>query len=202
METTRNRKIGAAAVAVVALAGVGTALAASKLNGHSASASGLRPGGFATGPQQGGTPGQGFGRTDGYGFGFRNGGGPGRFGFGGPGGGLSAAATYLGLSQTQLFSQLQSGKTLAQIANATSGKSASGLIDAMVAQQKSELEAAVKAGRITQALADRVEANLKQRVTDIVNGSFGSRGRGFGPSGRGFGPPPSHGSTPTPGGTL
>src|ERR1051325_3590178 len=153
METTRNRKIGAAAVAVVALAGVGTAVAASKLNGHSGTANGLRPGGFATGPQQG----QGFGRPDGYGFGFRDGG-RGRFGFGGPAGDLSAVATYLGLSQTQLFSELQSGKTLAQIANATSGKSASGLIDAMVAQQKSDLDAAVKAGRITQALADRIEA--------------------------------------------
>jgi hypothetical protein len=201
METTRNRKIGAAAVAVVALAGVGTAVAASKLNGHSSTANGLRPGSFAAGPQQGAAPGQGFGRPDGYGFGFRDGG-RGRFGFGGPAGGLSAAATYLGLSRAQLFSRLQSGKTLAQIADATSGKSASGLIDALVAQQTSELDAAVKAGRITQALADRVEANLKQRVTELVNGSFDFRGRGFGPPGGGFGSPPTQGSGPTPSGTL
>jgi hypothetical protein len=197
MATTRNRKIGAAAVAVVALAGVGTAFAASKMNGHSGSSNAFRPGGVGAGA------GQQFGRPNGYGpgSGFRNGG-PRGFGFRGPGGGLSAAASYLGLTQTQLFADLQSGKTLAQIANATSGKSVSGLIDAMVAQQKSDLDAAVKAGRITQALADRVESSLKQRVTEMVNGSFGGgfRGRGFGPPGGGSGS--GSGAPPTAPGTL
>jgi hypothetical protein len=187
MNTSTNRKLGAIAVAVVALVGVGAAVAASKLNGGSHTAS-AAPGAFRAAPNQGsqnqGIPNGPFGnRTDGDGSGR---------GFGGRGfGGLSAAASYLGLSQQQLFAQIQSGKTLAQIANSTSGKSASGLIDAMVAEQKSNLDAAVKSGRITQAMATQIESNLKSRVTAMVNGDFGP-GRG----GRGFGPPGGFNGTP------
>ena len=119
------------------------------------------------------------------------------FGLGRPGGSFTAAATYLGISQTQLFTDIRSGKTLAQIANSTSGKSASGLIDAMVAAEKTELDAAVKSGRITQAMADQIEANLKARVTQMVNNGFGRfGGRG---GGNGFGSPPS--TPPTLGGS-
>ena len=62
-----------------------------------------------------------------------------------PGDDLAAAATYLGISQSTLQSDLQSGKTLAQIADATSGKSASGLIAALVTQEESELQSRVTA---------------------------------------------------------
>jgi hypothetical protein len=64
---------------------------------------------------------------------------------GGPGGpgGLDAAATYLGTTADALRTQLQSGKTLAQIANATSGKSAAGLIDALVADARTHITAEV-----------------------------------------------------------
>ena len=183
MESTKNRKLGAIAVAVVALVGVGAAVAASKLHGSSHTTNVTAAGGA-------------FGRPDDGGYGFRGDGfrgGDRGFGLGGPMGGLSAAASYLGLSQQQLFTDLRSGKTLAQIANATSGKSASGLIDAMVAQQRSTIDVAVKAGRISRALADRIEANMKSRVTAMVNGEFG---RGFGGHG-GFGPPGGFGSPPS-----
>jgi hypothetical protein len=107
--------------------------------------------------------------------------GPG-FGHHGPGD-IGAAATYLGTTPAALLQQLMGGKTLAEIANATSGKSAQGLIDALVAQEKSELADAVKAGRLTQAQADTIAAGLTQRVTDLVNGTFPMRGdrphRGF-----------------------
>jgi hypothetical protein len=101
----------------------------------------------------------------------------------GPGDDLAAAASYLGIQVDALVSQLQSGKTLAQIADATSGKSAAGLIDALVAHEKQELADAVKAGRLTQAQADQIAATLQQRFTDLVNGTFpkhGPRGGGFG----------------------
>ena len=61
----------------------------------------------------------------------------------GPGPELAAAATYLGISGDTLRSDLQSGKTLAQIADATSGKSASGLIDALVAADTTRITALV-----------------------------------------------------------
>jgi hypothetical protein len=116
-------------------------------------------------------------------------GGPG-FGHGGPGGGddLAAAATYLGLSQAALVTQLQSGKTLAQIADATAGKSTDGLVAALVAHEQDELAQAVKDGRLTQAQADQLTAGLTARFTAMVNGT-GFHG---GPHGSGGPPPPAH----------
>jgi hypothetical protein len=61
--------------------------------------------------------------------------------------GLDAAATYLGTTAEALRTQLQSGKTLAQIANATSGKSAAGLIDALVADARTHITAEVNGTR-------------------------------------------------------
>jgi polyhydroxyalkanoate synthesis regulator phasin len=95
---------------------------------------------------------------------------------------LDAAADFLGLTESQLRDELADGKTLAQVAR-DHGKSVDGLIDAMVAEAKSHLDDAVAAGRITQAQADAVLADLKQRITDRVNnGTF----RGFGPGFRDF----------------
>ena len=184
MLATRNRKLAAIAVAVVALVGVGTAIAASTLHSGSSSPSATdSTGNRAKEPRSSDNGGRGFGlgrRDDGGGF-----------GFGRPGGSLSAAATYLGVSQTQLFADLRAGKTLAQIASSTSGKSASGLIDAMVAAQRSDLESAVQSGRITRAMADQIEAAMKSRVTQLVDGGFGG---GLGRGGR-LGPPAQ---SPTP----
>jgi hypothetical protein len=174
MRISKNGKWGILAVVAVALVAAGAAYAATQFHGSS-TASPRGPFGGGAGPGFVPRTGSGFGGGDGDrgGFGFRR-----------PGGGLSAAATYLGLSESELFQQLQSGKTLAQIANGTSGKSAAGLIDAMVEAQQSEIDAAVNAGMMTQAMADQITANLKARVTTMVNGSFGP-GRGF----RGFGRP-------------
>ncbi|MEA2140912.1 MAG: hypothetical protein QOC91_1011 [Solirubrobacteraceae bacterium] len=58
---------------------------------------------------------------------------------------LAAAAAYLGISPAQLTGELGSGKTLAQIADATAGKSAAGLTEALIATRKALLtSAAVK----------------------------------------------------------
>ncbi len=109
-------------------------------------------------------------------------------GRGGPHGGLDAAATYLGLSESNLMTQVQSGKTLGEIADATAGKSKAGLIAALVADEKSHLAQAVKDGRLTQAQADAMSANIETRVTDLVNGTLPPR-----PDGHrlGDGPPPA-----------
>lgn len=102
----------------------------------------------------------------------------------GPSDELEAAATYLGTTTANLETQLQAGKTLAQIASATSGKSTAGLIAALVAAEKTEIAAAVKANKLTQAQADAITANLQQRFTDLVNGVHPNRGPG-GPHGFG-----------------
>jgi hypothetical protein len=178
--SSRNRKLGAIAVAIVALAGVGTAYAASQL--HSGSKNAASSGGTFAGGRSFSLPPANNGDGNGNGFDGRGGGRGFGGGFGGPAGSFSAAASYLGISETQLFTDIRSGKTLAQIASSTSGKSTAGLIAAMVAAQKSQLDAAVKSGRITQAMATQIEANTKSRITQMVNGGFGRFGGrgGFG----------------------
>jgi hypothetical protein len=131
------------------------------------------------------------------------GGGPGfGHGFGGPGGGrggpgffhegLDGAASYLGLSEAQLRSKLESGKTLAQIAK-DQNKSVDGLKDALVKDTQDKLDQGVKDGRLTKAQEQKIISGLKQHVDDLVNGKmperprFGFR-RGFGPGDR-QGPP-------------
>ena len=109
--------------------------------------------------------------------------GGGHFGHhGGPA--LDAAATYLGLTEAKLRTQLESGKTLAQVAKAQD-KSVDGLIAALKADAKQKLDAAVKAGRLTQAQETRMLADLDQRLGDFVNGKLmGRHQRGFDGPGR------------------
>lgn len=160
MDTSRNIRLAAAGALVVALAAAGAALGAAKLKGGTHTGSAGPPGTFVS-----------------SGSGSSSSADPRPWHrFGGPGGplgrhgeGLGAAATYLGISQSDLLSQLRSGKTLAQVANATSGKSAGGLVDALVADANAHLAQAVKDGRLAQAQADRMQQDLKERITDRVN---------------------------------
>jgi polyhydroxyalkanoate synthesis regulator phasin len=101
--------------------------------------------------------------------------------------GLDAAASYLGLTEEQVRTELESGKTLAQVAEAH-GKSVDGLVDALVTDFKTKLDAAVKAGRVTQEKANQILQDVRQRVTAHVNGELRERFRRGGPSI--FAPPP------------
>lgn len=99
-------------------------------------------------------------------------------GFGHHGGGLDGAADYIGITGEQLRAELESGKTLAQVAKAH-GKTADGLIAAMVAAEQKELDAAVTSGRITKAQEDQMVSNLKARITELVNRTGPPQGPGF-----------------------
>lgn len=115
-------------------------------------------------------------------------GGPGGMGPGGMGGmgrgmhgafaGPEELAKILGISVDDLHSKLQAGKTLAQIA-AEKNISKATLIDKLVDAAKAGLATAVKDGRITQAQADQVAADLTTRITTMVDQS----GMGMGPMG-------------------
>ena len=129
-------------------------------------------------------------------------GGRGHGGFGGPGrhGGfahigmsLTAVATYLGLTEAELRTELASGKTLAQIAKAE-GKSVDGLKAKLKAETKAKLDAAVKAGRLTQAQADALLTRMTERLGDMIEGKLGSGGHHGGP---GLGGPPPAGAAPS-----
>ena len=80
----------------------------------------------------------------------------------------AAVASYLGLSETELRTQIESGKSLAQIAT-TQGKSAEGLKAAILAEAKSQLDEAVAAGKITAAQAKAMLAELTSHIDDLVN---------------------------------
>ena len=107
--------------------------------------------------------------------------------------GLEAAAKYLGMTEAALRTQLQNGKTLAQVAK-DRNKSVDGLVTALVAEKKARIEQAVKDGHLTRAQADELVARMKEHVTAMVNGRFERRREHhFGPLGpRG---PPESGSS-------
>lgn len=81
---------------------------------------------------------------------------------------LAAAAKALGMTEAELRTQLQGGKSLAAVAKAQN-VSVDTLITALVDAAKAQLATAVKDGRITQARADEIAATLKDRITKQVN---------------------------------
>src|SRR4051794_7643648 len=127
MSPSRNRQLAVVAVAAVASIAAGAAYAATKLHSSPRGAANAPPVGrvFASSSSSTTTP----PRFDGD-----HHGGPGHH----HGDELAAAASYLGLTQAELLTQLQSGKTLAQVADGTSGKSKAGLIDALVKAETAE----------------------------------------------------------------
>lgn len=102
--------------------------------------------------------------------------GPGMGRHGGHGGpGLDAAASYLGLTEAELHAQLEAGKTLADVAKAK-GKTVDGLVAALVSSAKTRIAADVQAGRLTQAQADAMTADLQARITEMVNSTHAGHG--------------------------
>jgi hypothetical protein len=96
----------------------------------------------------------------------------------------SVAAKAIGITESALTTELGTGKTIADVAKAHN-VTVQTVIDALVADGKDELAAAVKAGTITQAQADAESANVLARVTAQVNGTFGPGGPGDGHRGMG-----------------
>jgi hypothetical protein len=105
-------------------------------------------------------------------------GGPG-FGHHGPGHGaggagllagevLKTAASYLGIPLATLQADLKSGKTLAEEATAK-GKDPKDLIQKLTDAAKSNLDAAVAAGWLTEAQATRLLDASTKAITDLVN---------------------------------
>lgn len=82
---------------------------------------------------------------------------------------LQPALAYLQLDLRGLIAQLRSGKTLAAVAVAQ-GKTAAGLVDAVVASVKTQLDARVTAGKLTAAAETAFLATLQTNVAKLVNG--------------------------------
>lgn len=115
-------------------------------------------------------------------------------GFGGPGGRhggmgglraggpavMAAVARALGLTEQQLMTELQAGKTIVQLAQAK-GVTTLSLHAAAVAALKTVLAAEVTAGRLTQTQADQ----MVQQAQADANFGLTPGGPGFGRGGRG-----------------
>jgi hypothetical protein len=99
--------------------------------------------------------------------------------------GVTAAdlSNFLGITTQQLSTELRSGKTLAQVAQAH-GKTTDQLKTFIHDQIKTKLDAAVKNGQITQAQEDARLANIDTQIDAMINGQAGGCFGGFG--GRGM----------------
>ncbi|MEZ5139777.1 MAG: hypothetical protein R2711_13740 [Acidimicrobiales bacterium] len=116
-------------------------------------------------------------------------GGPGRGGPGGRGPGLDAAAEALGVTADELRTELQDGKTLADVAEAK-GVDQQTVIDAMVADLKAHLDEEVASGEHTQEEADQRLADATERITTMVTEGMPAGG----PGGHGPGAPDDGGN--------
>lgn len=82
---------------------------------------------------------------------------------------VAAAARYLAVGEAHLRAELRSGRTLAQIASSTGGRSAAGLTDALVRSRRQRLEAELSNGKITASQERLALASLRGRVTNEIN---------------------------------
>jgi hypothetical protein len=81
---------------------------------------------------------------------------------------LNAAVTYLGVDRATIVAGLTSGQSLAQIATAH-GKTADGLVAALLAPAKLKLDAAVAAGHLKADREATLLTKLQTALTTIVN---------------------------------
>ncbi len=102
-----------------------------------------------------------------------------RFGGGALRAGVTAAAQYLGVTETALRGDLRSGKSLAEIAGSTPGKSVAGLKAAVIAAVRARLDSAVSSGRITSAQEQQRLAALSSRIDSLLTRTSGA-GPGLG----------------------
>jgi len=102
---------------------------------------------------------------------------------------VAVAAETLGLEVDALLTELQAGKTIAEVA-AEQGVETQAIIDAFVAPRSIMLTAAVEAGYLTQAQADArlalIEANAAARLEQTFTFGFGRWGGGPRGMGRGM----------------
>lgn len=94
------------------------------------------------------------------------------FGFGWKHQALSVASSYLGLSTGTIAADLESGQSLAQIANADPGHSASGLVSAYVSALQTKLDAWVAAGKLTSTQEADILQKAQTWFTNFVNATW------------------------------
>lgn len=97
---------------------------------------------------------------------------------------LEAVAEVLGLTVEELREELQSGKSLADIAE-EQGVALEDLEDAILAKVKEHLDEAVADGRMDQERADEILAKLAEHIGELLTKEMPDGGDGPGRGGRG-----------------
>jgi len=92
---------------------------------------------------------------------------------------VSVAADELGMRVTDLLTELQNGKSIAEVAK-EKGVDTQVIVDAYVAQVKENLDKAVADGNITQKQADWQLERVKENVTDQLDNTWSRGGSGGG----------------------
>jgi len=90
---------------------------------------------------------------------------------------LEAAADAIGISEDELRSELESGKTIADVAE-ENDVSTEDVVDAMVADVREHLDEKVADGELTQEEADQRLTDAQDRIEERVTSPFEPRERG------------------------
>lgn len=94
------------------------------------------------------------------------------------GGAASAAHDYLGLTVREIATSLRSGKSLGEIADATAGKTRTGLIASVNASTNAKIDKAQQDGRVTAEQATALKAAVRDAVTALVDRKGPARSTG------------------------
>jgi Flp pilus assembly secretin CpaC len=89
---------------------------------------------------------------------------------------VAVAAQVLGIPQADLIAQLQSGKTIKDVAGDKTGA----IVDAFVKARADQMAAQVSAGRLTQAQADQMLVTMRANITAQLSAAWTARGTGMG----------------------
>jgi len=89
---------------------------------------------------------------------------------------LDTAASYLGLTASELREELEEGNSLAEIAR-EQDKSVDGLVRVLIDEAKQRIDDAVADGRVSEERATRLKDDLEGRIRDRVDDEL--RWRGF-----------------------
>ena len=82
---------------------------------------------------------------------------------------MQSAGRYLGQKPEVLMTQLKGGKTLADVANATAGKSRDGLVAALTTDATAKIDEAATSGAITADQAAGAKQKLSAQVAQLVD---------------------------------
>lgn len=90
---------------------------------------------------------------------------------------LQAARAYLGITRKEMLKDLRSGQTLAQIADATPGRSAAGLRAALLAEPQAHLSAEVSSHRLSKSAEQRRLTRLEAKIAEVLGRAHPVQGR-------------------------